>query len=110
MTNLQDALFPPIEEQDENEKVIFELFDEIKSNPHRTDLAVSAAVLVQQEIDMWKERIAQLESPCRSSPEVAVVEDEESSAHEPQEPFPLDDDDSESVHIDMDGEELMADQ
>jgi hypothetical protein len=70
MTNLQEALFPPIEEEEEtsfSEKVIFDLFDEIKARP-RPGLAITAAVLVEQEIDMWKQRIADLESLAETRP------------------------------------------
>lgn len=115
MTNLQEALFPPIEEEEkDSEKVIFGLFDEIKARP-REGLALTAAVLVQQEIDMWKQRIADLESraetrptPPQPSPAVIADDDEENTVvtHD-DEPFP---DVEEAWHLDIVEEDSSADQ
>jgi hypothetical protein len=122
MTNLQEALFPPIEEEETSfsEKVIFDLFDEIKVRP-RPGLAVTAAVLVEQEIDMWKQRIADLESRAKTRPTpppqlpaVILADDDGDSTvvtrDDDEEPHHRDVDSESPLHFDVDEEDSSSDQ
>lgn len=67
--SLHDALFPPLEEDDtasSSEQHMFSLLHSIQSGnttqPEQD--AVTAAVLIQKEIDRWKQAIQELERRC----------------------------------------------
>ena len=66
MTHLQ-ALFPPLDDEEgdsSNEQQIYSLLETLKKqkSPRQENLAVNAAVLIQQEIQRWQNSIRELES------------------------------------------------
>ena len=86
MSRLPDALFPPLDEngdeeidEESTERHIYSLLHSIQSNPQPASAAVTAAVLIQHEIDRWKRAIDDLERRVESTP--AVILDNDSDSH-----------------------------
>lgn len=78
MPGLPDALFPPLDEngnedEESTERHIYSLLDSIQTNPQPGD-AVTAAVLIQHEVARWKRAIAALERRVDTTP--AIVADD----------------------------------